>query len=767
MSAARAGDPTPAKAKNWLSRHYAGTVAVFREAGSASTPAFSIGDVLNWFSKTKRDSRRHQSGILGHQFTLPPLGAVLVVLAYFISIIVMCFYDLSPSNRWSYESVAMRVGHVSAVQVPLIVLLAGRNNLVGFVAGLSHDRLNWLHRWVSRCLWVTATIHFSYWLVDWAPYGNFAVMKIRTDPLTTRGFATWIILTWIVFGSSRPLRSLGYEVFVAAHVLSFVGFLVVLYFHVPQTVRFVIWMSVGFVCFDRAVRLLRLFYLNSPLFRRSKSANQKDKESSSGLLACRATFTRLEHETTRVTIVNPPLQSWRPGQHVFLSCPGVAFLQAHPFTVASLPEDGKMEFFVKAHTGATRRFLQCAYEEMQDLPMNRSQTIPKLRPVAIEGPYGCIRPPEQFDTVVLFAGATGATFCVPILRDIVSRWKSMYSTSPGPAPKSGLNSAVYVPGLAVTKRIRFVWAVKSRFQLGWFSRQLTEAAETVERLSRQPGVPELELSISVYVTCDDSYVGDHERRLEEGQPGPSAVANRAPPMTLEKRLDLGDRESRTSALDDAQMSPVEAEKCCCTEPVGDESAAAGRAECTCASNGGETSGCGGGGGGGNRLSKVAPDQEPDSPSSAVDSPDTVVPTSPQRYIGRTNTDMSDNTATAVGGGVVKPALSLEQQPVKDRDGAAARPDQFSDVVYSPLQSSFSSNPIVGRRIRVLTGRPVVREILIPSLEQATGETAVMACGPRGLMADARAATVKLSDERAAGRSTGAMGIWFYGEGFQY
>ena len=47
------------------------------------------------------------------------------------------------------------------------------------------------------------------------------------------GFATWVLLLWLVFSSTAPLRNLSYEFFVVQHVVSFVGFLVAIFYHIP------------------------------------------------------------------------------------------------------------------------------------------------------------------------------------------------------------------------------------------------------------------------------------------------------------------------------------------------------------------------------------------------------------------------------------------------------------------------------------------------------------------------------------------------------
>lgn len=139
------------------------------------------------------------------------------------------------------------------------------------------------------------------------------------------------------------------------HIVSFGVFLGFVYIHTPVDMHIYIWIPVGLFFFDRVFRLLRILYANISVFHPSlKKQGQKQ-----GLLTCKAEFTPLHHNTTHIVVHNPPI-SWSPGQHVFLSCQAIAPLQNHPFTVASIPEDGRMEFFVKAESGGTKRFFKHA-----------------------------------------------------------------------------------------------------------------------------------------------------------------------------------------------------------------------------------------------------------------------------------------------------------------------------------------------------------------------------------------------------------------------
>lgn len=76
-------------------------------------------------------------------------------------------------------------------------------------------------------------------------------------------------------------------------------------------------------------------------------------------------------------------------------------------------------------------------------------------------------------------------------------------------------------------------------------------------------------------------------------------------------------------------------------------------------------------------------------------------------------------------------------------------------------------PLLHPSICVFSGRPQPRNIIRKTLEQALGETAVVVCGPKGLVREVRNSVVGLSDERAVHKGTGAQGVYLHTEYFGY
>ncbi|KAF4537499.1 FAD-binding domain-containing protein [Lasiodiplodia theobromae] len=709
LSAARRGHAKPAKPEAFLLRVNATATAIIREASNATLSPLTIK---------------------GRTFHLPTVGRTSIVAANIVTLLVLCFYHFDLSDQWSFQDIGYRTGCISIAQLPLIFLLAGKNNIIGWLTGSSYERLNWLHRWTARCLLLTVTIHMGYWFADWAPY-NYIGRKITTDPITQHGLISWCLLLWIVFSSVAPIRGLSYEFFVLQHLGSMAVFIAFVYMHVnswPLYVRIYIILPIALVCFDRFVRSIWVIYNNFSIFH----PFQRKEGRTSRLWACEASFTPLPHNTTRITIHNPPI-SWMPGQHVFLSCHTLVPLQSHPFTIASIPEDGKMEFYVKSEGGATARFFRHA-EKLRLLPAEVHLEEARRKAVAIDGPYGRLRPLRQFDSVVLFAGSTGATFTVPLLRDIVVHWKNQHQRSRRGA--SPYETRLLRMGGVVTRRVRFVWVVKSRGQCSWFAAQLSQVAEEVAAL-REVGI-DFDVDMSVYVTCDPSFTGDSKTTYSDdgGMKPPSTPPTLPTPIfntplnekTFFKRSYDGTRitelEDRSSDTSTTHSSDEQEKRKSALETGTADEACGVEGTCCC----------------------QATVEEAEGISSSQQSPtDAIQP------VICTCCNNANNSSK-------QPPRQLQPSPSFTSTRNPYRPST-PPPVPSLLQ------PHIHPAVSLLSGRPHPESITRRVLERALGETAVVVCGPPALACDVRAAVVRLSDERAVHRGTGAQGVWCHVEGF--
>jgi hypothetical protein len=81
---------------------------------------------------------------------LSPLGTTTIIAGYFVLIVVCSLYKLNPDDLKQWEDIAYRAGFIAICQVLLVVLLAGKRNIIGLVTGVGYERLNFIHQWVAR-----------------------------------------------------------------------------------------------------------------------------------------------------------------------------------------------------------------------------------------------------------------------------------------------------------------------------------------------------------------------------------------------------------------------------------------------------------------------------------------------------------------------------------------------------------------------------------------------------------------------------------------
>lgn len=235
-----------------------------------------------------------------------------------------------------------------------------------------------------------------------------------------------------------------------------------------------------------------------------------------------------------------------------------------------------MKFFIRAENGGTRRFFR--YASKSDSLLGNGQVM-SSKTVFIEGPYGSIRPLRQFDSAILLAGGMGATFTIPLLRDVVSAWKM------------DNNDTKQIPArivrLTATKRLRFVWVIKSRSQLAYFESELQCLLADVDECRRTNSNFEKEIEISIYITCDERLDPPISITLPpQTQPLPILET-----FTQDETKNTPDKDSisihSVSAESTSTPGPVATGRgclpgggCCCTTQIEDEEISTSCA-CTC------------------------------------------------------------------------------------------------------------------------------------------------------------------------------------------
>ncbi|KAG8907768.1 hypothetical protein FRB99_002267 [Tulasnella sp. 403] len=459
------------------------------------------------------------------KYTNLDIGQIAVLAAYLTTLIVCVVYQAPLATN------SNRAGFLSLAQLPFVFLYASKSSPTTFLLGRGYEKLNFLHRWAGRALFLTATIHGSLWI-------RFHIISGQRELLITgekekRGQATYALLGLVVLTSLLPVRRWGYNLFFAAHIVLVTTFFVSLCYHTPYAVPWIV-PPVSFYAFDLLVRLVRM---------RFKDAY-------------------LEAPDSQMTLIRIPDVSggWIAGQHVRLRVFFKGYLlESHPLSICNAPPsitNFKASNFGKSPTtkeaslgmrlgegGILLAAKNCgdwsaALNALarSDLPEDKGALMSLLRStrqsdgefqseqthadveddhlnyaavnVMIDGPYGGSSVDfAACENVVMISGGSGVTFALGLLDDLVGRIANERRDGQRPLGQS----------LTTTRRVLFVWCVKSYGSVGWFSRQFA----TIARVAADPSL-NLRLDFRFFVTCycNPEEVHPHIRNSEIVQTKP-------------------------------------------------------------------------------------------------------------------------------------------------------------------------------------------------------------------------------------------------------
>lgn len=286
-----------------------------------------------------------------------------------------------------------------------VVFFALKNTPLAFLTVWSYERLNCLHRIAGYTAVAHVLIHAGTYTKYFISEGR-AYMLVRTSDI-------WGIVAgscWIGLALAAVfLRRRWYELFYYIHVTLWAVSCVALAIHQPQIANKV---AIGTIvagsmwALDRIIRLVRITF---------RSVNNS------------ATLTPLPNGGTRVTLAKtaPSVVS---GKHCFLWIPGIRLFETHPFTIASA---NPLEFVIASHNGFTGDLHKYALAHA-GVPLMAST----------DGPYGTVPNPSSFETIVLVAGGSGASYTFGLAQQLLGQMSNY-----------------------TTKRVVFVWVVKDNCEL--------------------------------------------------------------------------------------------------------------------------------------------------------------------------------------------------------------------------------------------------------------------------------------------------------------
>lgn len=429
--------------------------------------------------------------------TPPPLGRVITLLVYWAIIISMMTANAIKKDAFFWERIGFRNAWITVMQMPLLYLLASKCSIIGLIAGTSHERLNWLHRWVGRTMFVTGAVHGWYFFVEWQR-ADIVEYQMKMMGTVKYGFGAWAVLGWSLISGFAPLRRLGYEFFVLQHLVSAVLFIWLVYRHIPAEARWNVWFSIGALCFDRACRSVLLVWQNvkfSPNRSKCKGGQQVGH------------FAQIRAVGDSITVINikDVHFRWKAGQHLYLWLPAIGPMEAHPYTIAcahQLPETcicNSIQLVVRKHGGFSKRLHDRAVKDHAEGKKGNYT-------VFISGPYGMPPRLDIYETVILISASTGASFTLPILEDLLAN----ASTN-------------------CIKRIDFLLTTKQGEEVDFYVKRLHEFLDRAKAVG-------IELLVHVAIT----------QRSSSTIPPTSSL-----PTTRERERTEGKSSSRSASVDDS------------------------------------------------------------------------------------------------------------------------------------------------------------------------------------------------------------------------
>ncbi|KAI1097745.1 ferric reductase like transmembrane component-domain-containing protein [Jackrogersella minutella] len=395
---------------------------------------------------------RHFQGRAAYYFGFPSLGTLAFIGVTSLFLLLMTFL-VHPyyRGRRGYGSppLAVRTGLMAQALTPIIVALAGKVNFITILTGISHEKLNVFHRWVSYMCLFLSIVHTVPFIVQPLREGGPEGLRkqyYKPGGMEYTGTPPLGILVGIVVLSIPWIRHRFYNFFYRLHIPMYVVYLGLLFWHSKQEKDSWIYLY-STIAIWLASCLVRLFYKwqTFSIFRDWFQGFPSRVEELPGGM-------------TKVTALAPPDFRWKPGQHCWIRMPHLSVLENHPFTIANLDKGlnkgikrdsdvQEMIFYVRAHHGLTLDLLKSV--ENHDIVEDRGRSVS----VYIDGPYGGIVEdvPALYESLIFIAGGSGISTCLPWIQYATKRITECSAT---------------------IKNIHLVWMVRYASQIQWILDEL-------------------------------------------------------------------------------------------------------------------------------------------------------------------------------------------------------------------------------------------------------------------------------------------------------
>lgn len=351
------------------------------------------------------------------------------------------------------DDIAFRAAWVTVTQIPLVYLLSAKRGPMDLLTGLSYERVNWMHRWVGRILFVSGTVHMA---IMKSSISVQDIMQSHNEGMSVvrHGIGAYCMLGWITASSILPLRHWSYRAFYINHWISSIAFLALVFRHVPGFAQTPIFIALSFLTLDKTLQAYSFCNNNISVLRLKRKFARFGRGPGSRMLVTGypvemtapppsiAGLSSLTKESTTTIRIQKIPFSWKPGQHIRLFIPALGAFEIHPFTpancsallppplpprkdieqvrsnglLASHPPNptSEMLLMIRAHSGLTYRLAKY-YAEWLTRPCPNASEPSSTLTAYIDGPYGETPMWSKYEKLMLVATSTGISFTLSIL----------------------------------------------------------------------------------------------------------------------------------------------------------------------------------------------------------------------------------------------------------------------------------------------------------------------------------------------------------------
>ncbi|ODV93453.1 hypothetical protein PACTADRAFT_22991, partial [Pachysolen tannophilus NRRL Y-2460] len=380
---------------------------------------------------------------------LPTCLETIIIVGYMLMCSYFMFSDytiLSHNHLYGsktiqlYRFIADRTGILAFIQLPLLIVFGGRNNILINLSGLPYNTFIIFHKWISRMMFILAFVHaFTYSLFALAR-GSFK--QNFSEAYWNYGIMSLSICLAILVQSIYYLRNLSYEIFFKLHCILVIAFLGGCLLHCWKIgwLQWIYYTSILWFT-DRFLRIIHVFR-NGFLI--------KDTE---------LKIVSTKDPTFKILIPKPKYFKSFPGCYVYIQIFDFKFnfWESHPFTIFDNSNfiDNGQEYIVicvKPKKGIT--------DKIYKFLLTQEGFHYKVR-LILEGPYGHhISNIKNYDNLMICAGGNGVPGpCYHALELILS-----YSEN---AKETNLSTN--------TRKFRnymFVWVIRDSESLRWYYDEL-------------------------------------------------------------------------------------------------------------------------------------------------------------------------------------------------------------------------------------------------------------------------------------------------------